>query len=53
MQTVPGLILCVFVPLGALLLYDSIRRFLYERRHNYERDAMMAELAALRAARGK
>ena len=51
MQTVPGLILCVFVPLGALIIYDFIKRLIYEKRNDYEREALMAELAALRAER--
>lgn len=49
MQTVPGLIVCVIVPLILLVGYDLIRRRLYEKSTGNDVAALKAELAALRA----
>ena len=49
MQTVPGLILCVFVPLGALIVYDLFRRREYDKKQEDDKQALLAELALLRA----
>ena len=49
MQTTPGLIICVLCPTLLLVAYDVIRRRLYEKRQKQDTDALMAELAALRA----
>lgn len=51
MQTVPGLILCIFVPLGIFILCDLRRRRLYEKQYDYETQALMAELSSLRSER--
>ncbi len=48
MQTTPGLIICVFVPLLALVSYDVIRRRLYDRKHDTDKDELMRELEELR-----
>jgi signal peptidase len=49
MQTVPGLIVCVIVPLFLLVGYDLIRRRLYEKSTGNDVAALKAELEALRA----
>ena len=53
MQTVPGLIISVFVPLCAFVAYDMIRRNQHEKKKDQDRDALLAELAALRAEQSK
>ncbi|MBQ9784660.1 MAG: signal peptidase I [Clostridia bacterium] len=50
MQTVPGLIVCVFVPLLLLIGYDLIRRRVYEKNKVDDVAALKAELEALKAA---
>ena len=49
MQSTPGLILCVGVPVVLLLGYDLIRRNQYEKKSKQDTDALLAELAELRA----
>ena len=49
MQTTQGLIICVVCPILLLLLYDMVRRRIYEKSRKDDRDALMAELEALRA----
>lgn len=53
MQTTPGLIVCVVVPLILLVGYDVLRRKLYEREKKDNMDELMAELEALRAAQSQ
>ena len=53
MQTVPGLILCVFVPLGALIAYDLFRRKEYDKEKENEKQALLNELARLRLEKEK
>lgn len=48
MQTTPGLILCVMVPLILLVGYDIIRRKLYEKNKEDDVAVLMAELEELR-----
>lgn len=48
MQTTPGLIVCVVVPLVILIGYDIIRRRVYEKGKAENIDSLMAELEALR-----
>ena len=48
MQTVPGLIISIFVPLCAFIVYDLIRRRQYEKKKDQEREALLAEIEALR-----
>lgn len=50
MQTTPGLILCVGVPLLLLIGYDVLRRKAYEKANKKDTDALLAELEALKAA---
>lgn len=49
MQTLPGLILCVVVPILLFVGYDIIRRRMYEKRNGEDVEALKAELEALRA----
>lgn len=49
MQSTPGLIVCVVLPLVLLIGYDMIRRRMYEKKHGAENDALMRELEELRA----
>ena len=48
MQTVPGLIISIFVPLCAFVGYDLYRRNQYEKKKDQDREALLAELKALR-----
>ncbi len=48
LQTVPGLILCVFVPLLLFVGYDILRRRRFERSHEDEKDELLRELEELR-----
>ena len=50
MQTTPGLIVCVGVPLLLLIAYDVIRRRRYDKANKKDTDALLAELEALKAA---
>ena len=53
MQTVPGLIVCVVVPIVLLVGYDMIRRKKYEKSRATNVDSLMAELEALKAEAAK
>ena len=56
MQSTPGLIVCIAVPLALLVGYDMIRRRLYESRNAEKSDdlaALRAELEALKAEKAK
>lgn len=53
MQTTPGLILFVALPILLLIGYDMIRRRIYEKKKDGDTDALMAELEALRAEKGR
>ena len=53
MQTTTGLILCVGIPLVALVVYDAIRRRKYEKEQQVDTKALMAELEALKAEKAK
>ena len=48
MQTPTGLVVCVVLPLVALIAYDMIRRKLYEKSNKEDTDALMKELEELR-----
>lgn len=48
MQTTPGLIVCVVVPLLLLVGYDALRRKLYEKTAKQDTDQLLAELEELR-----
>ena len=49
MQSTPGLILCVVLPIVLFVGYDMIRRRIYEKNKKEDTDALLAELEALRA----
>lgn len=53
MQTLPGLIICVVVPILLFVGYDVIRRRMYEKQNESDVDALKAELEALRAEKAK
>jgi len=48
MQTAPGLIVCVVLPMILLVGYDMIRRRMYEKENKKDTDALMKELEELR-----
>lgn len=48
MQSTPGLVLCVGVPVVLLLGWDLLRRRAYERQSKADTDALLAELQQLR-----
>ncbi len=49
MQTTPGLIIFIVIPILLLVGYDIIRRRMYEKRRDSDTDALLAELEELRA----
>ena len=51
MQTVPGLVLCIFGPMGIFILFDLKRRREYEKQQELEREGLLAELSSLRSGR--
>lgn len=51
MQTTPGWIICIAVPLIALLAYELITRRKKDKSKNQDMDALLAELEALKAAK--
>lgn len=53
MQTLPGLIICVVLPILLFVGYDVIRRRMYEKQNQSDVDALKAELEALRAEKAK
>ncbi len=53
MQTTPGLVVCVGIPILLLLAYDMIRRRIYEKQNAQDTEALMAELQKLRAEKAE
>lgn len=53
MQSTPGLIVCVVLPVVLLIGYDLIRRRIYEKNKKEDTDALLAELEALRAEKAE
>ena len=49
MSTIPGFIVCVLVPLLLLVGYDVVRRKISDKENNQDKEALLAELEALRA----
>ena len=49
MQTTTGLVVCVIIPILLLVLYDIIRRRIYEKSKKDDTDALLRELEELRA----
>ena len=48
MQTTPGLIVCVVLPILLLVGYDMVRRRMYEKSNKKDTDQLLAELEELR-----
>ena len=48
MQTPWGLIICVIVPIILLIGWDAMRRARYNKKHEEDKDALLAELEELR-----
>lgn len=53
LQSTPGLIVCVVIPIVLLVGYDLIRRRQYDKAKSADTDALLAELEALRAAKAQ
>lgn len=53
MQTTPGLLLCVVLPIVLFVGYDVIRRKIYDKSNAQDVEALMAELEALKAEKEK
>lgn len=53
MQTTPGLIVCVVLPIVLLVGYDVLRRRKYDQAKQQDTDALLAELEALRALKAQ
>ncbi|MBE6131030.1 MAG: signal peptidase I [Erysipelotrichaceae bacterium] len=49
MSTIPGFIVCVLLPLLLLVGYDVVRRKINDKANDADKDALLAELEALRA----
>jgi signal peptidase len=49
LQTTPGLVVCVALPMVLLIAYELIRRKKYEKSKEQDTKALLAELEALRA----
>ena len=49
MQSTPGLIVCIAVPIVLLVLYDLLMKRRYDKGKKKDTDALLAELDALRA----
>ena len=49
MQTTPGLVCCVGLPLALILGYDFLRRNKYEKEQKKDTEALLAELERLKA----
>ena len=49
LQSTPGLIVCVAVPMALLIAYELIRRRRYEKSRSEDTQALLAELEELRA----
>ena len=49
MQTTPGLIICVVLPIILLVGYDVIRRKMYDKNKQADTDALLEELERLKA----
>lgn len=49
MQTTWGLIICVVLPIVLLIGWDAVRRARYSKKHEEDKDALLAELEELRA----
>lgn len=53
MQTTPGLMVCVLLPLILLICYDIVRRRIYEKNRKEDTQALLAELEELKREKEK
>lgn len=53
MQSATGLIICVVLPIILLVAYDTIRHRIYEKNRQDDKNALLAELEALRAEKDR
>ncbi len=53
MQTIPGLVVCVILPLALFVVYDVIRRRKLSKSEQEETAALLAELERLKAEKNK
>jgi len=53
MQSTPGLVVCIALPILLLIGYDALRRRKYEKQQQADTDALLKELEELRAKQGK
>ena len=53
MQSTPGLVVCIALPILLLIGYDALRRRKYEKRQQEDTAALLKELEELRAKQGK
>ncbi len=53
MQTTWGFVTCVFVPVLLIVGWDVIRRRKYDKQHNADKEALLAELEELRRLKAK
>lgn len=53
MQTPWGLIVCVIVPIILLIGWDAVRRAKYNKKHEEDKDTLLAELEELRKLKGE
>ena len=53
MQSTPGLVVCIALPILLLIGYDAIRRRRYEKQQQADTEALMKELEELRAKQSK
>ena len=49
LQTTPGLIVCIVLPIGIFVAYEVIRRRKFDKAKQEDTKALLAELEALRA----
>lgn len=53
MQTIPGLIICVILPLAIFVIYDILRRKHIQKSEQTEAAALMAEIERLKSEKAK
>ncbi len=53
MQTIPGLIICVILPLAIFVIYDILRRRHIQKSEQTEAAALMAEIERLKSEKAK
>ena len=53
MQSTPGLVVCIALPILLLIGYDALRRRKYDKQQKTDTEALLKELEELRAKQGK